>query len=91
VTSPDHFSALFQAGVGYRELTASSASASLTSPEFLLGAGIWIPIGQHVRLVPRVDLTLGSFSGTDSNANNVSYGYAMMMFGVGGYYNIDFH
>jgi len=92
VTSPDHLAFLIETGLGYRVLGASSGPTALDSGEFLLGAGMWIPAGSRLRIVPRVDMTVGSFSGTDWNGTtSVAYGYAMFMLGVGGYYNVDFH
>lgn len=90
IGSPDRFSVLLQGGLGYRTLAASSSSASLSSPEVLVGAGLWIPIGRSFRLVPRVDTTFGSLSGSDAFGNNVSYSYGMVTLALGGYYNIDF-
>ncbi len=92
ITSPDHFAFLIQTGLGYRVLDASCQPTSMNSGEFMLGAGMWIPAGSHFRIVPRVDMTIGSFSGTEwTGTTGAADGYAMFMLGVGGYYNIDFH
>jgi hypothetical protein len=93
LTSPDHFGALFQTGVGYRSFSGSGGADSLGALEFMLGAGLWIPTGSHFRIVPRIDATIGQTFGTttDVDGNSVSWGYAMVTVGVGGYFNIDFH
>ncbi len=86
VTNPDRFGVLFQVGVGYRGLSGSDGT-SLTAPEGTIGIGMWIPIGHRVRLVPRIDTSLGSFSGSNGESG---VGYAMVAFVLGGYYNLDF-
>jgi len=91
ITSPDHVAALFETGVGYRTVSGTEFSSPVSSPELVLGAGVWIPAGNHFRIVPRLDATFGSLQGTDAIGGNVSYGYAMLTFVVGGYYNLDFH
>jgi hypothetical protein len=103
LTNPDRFGALFQIGAGYRILNTSysgasvdgvsipDSSASVNSGEFMLGTGLWIPAGHHVRIVPRIDASIGSFSSSDSFGNPVSNTYAMISFDVATYFNLDFH
>jgi len=99
ITNPDKFGALFQFGAGYRVMSASDTvgdSVSLSSPEASLSAGLWIPIGEHFRLAPRIDTSFGSLSGSisDSSGQSVStpsYGYAMVAFVLAAYPNFNFH
>jgi hypothetical protein len=106
LTNPDRFGALFQIGAGYRILNRSfsggfvdgisvpSESNSVNSGEFMLGTGLWIPAGHHVRIVPRIDASIGSFSAGGTNPDGTpinSQGYAMLSFDVATYFNLDFH
>jgi len=94
ITSPDHFAALFDIGIGYRILDQSFAgiSGTIHSPELILGTGLWIPTGHLFRIVPRLDAAFGSFTGSDASGNSTpGVGYAVLTLGVGGYFNIDFH
>jgi hypothetical protein len=100
ITNPDRFGALFQIGGGYRVVNTSfsggllgSTSASANSGEFMVGAGFWIPAGRFIRIVPRVDATIGSLSSSDSSDSDSGSGtgYAMISFDVATYFNLDFH
>ena len=93
LTNPDKFGGLFQIGIGYRTLSLSVSdgtgnvlSSSLSGPELSLGAGLWIPIGEHFRLAPRIDTTVGSLS--DAGSGN---GFAMVNFVLAAYPNFNFH
>jgi hypothetical protein len=104
ITNPDHFAGLFQIGVAYRLLTLNAnvglldesnpgqtLAQTVHSVEGMLGAGFWIPIGQHVRLVPRVDLGFGSFDLSNTALEEGSSStYAFVNFNLAGYYNLDF-
>jgi hypothetical protein len=94
LTNPDKFGGIFQVGLGYRVLSVSAPSVaaelggvtpsvSINSVDGTLGAGLWIPIGSHFRLVPRVDASFGSFSDDGG-------GYAMIAFVLGAYPNFNF-
>jgi hypothetical protein len=89
ITNPDHVAAVFDFGGGYRVLEGSDGT-SVTSPEAILGIGLWIPTGHVARLVPRIDGTFGSFSGNAGGVGQVSSGYAMINFLIAGYFNWDF-
>jgi hypothetical protein len=77
-------------------------SASYNGPEIILGGGIWIAAGPNVRIVPRLDLGIGSFGGegvsvqcptsgcsnsTTSIANAPTHVIAFL--GLGGYWNLN--
>lgn len=94
LTAVDRAGALLELGGGYRHtaITDTFASAPPTSYSFngsevVFGAGAWIPIGAYVRVVPRVDVTIGSL--TDPRGNSDSFW--VLSTGVSGYFNLDFH
>jgi hypothetical protein len=69
-------------------------STNYSTPEFLVGLGIWIPVGRAVRLLPEANVGLGTFgpptpSGTSCSGSGCSPGHAFFMFGLGGFYNAD--
>jgi hypothetical protein len=100
IVNPDKVSFFGEVGVqerwygfSYFDGNGQKQSNSYSSGEVLLGAGIWVPIGRSVRLLPEATLALGTFnppdqSGTSSNSTG-STGHLFFMLGVGGFYNID--
>jgi len=106
IVNPDHVSALFQVGIGYRVLSFTNTvqlpgvlggvtepvGQSVHSPEGMLGGGVWIPIGHRVRLVPRIDVGFGSFdlASTVAGSPSESSTYGFINFNLAGYYNLDF-
>ena len=83
---------LIQLGGGYRWATVSEISRpeSFSFPyeagEGLLGAGLWIPVGPYVRLIPRVDLTVGLMTGDQGRTDT----YTLASAGLAGDFNLDF-
>ena len=76
----------------------TSSSLSLSGGEFLIGAGVHILAARTFRIIPKVELGIGSFgkasvcdgNGTCVDATNFqASSHALVFIGVGGYYNID--
>ena len=94
LTNPDGFGGLFQAGLGVRNVTLSLSdgsdvlSSGLFGPEATVGAGLWISVGDHLRLVPRLDVSLGLLSGDQATGGG---GYAMFAFMLGVYPSFALH
>lgn len=98
-------------GVDYRSLSqkttltndttgvSGDTTLSLSGAELVLGAGVHILLARMFRVIPKVQLGLGSFtkpscttsSGTCvvNEANFNSTPHAIVFVGLGGYYNID--
>ncbi|HEY1694647.1 MAG TPA: hypothetical protein VGG39_20895 [Polyangiaceae bacterium] len=105
IVNPDRTSFFGELGAQYRwyDVTYSAAGgtkvpASYSAGEFLMGLGIWIPIGHSFRLLPEATAGLGAFgppnvSGnpnlTSSATTSESPGHGFVMLGVAGFYNID--
>ena len=99
IVNPDRASFYFELGVGSRwyNFTTTNGDGSTTvshypTAEGILGLGLWIPAGSSLRLLPKVDVGLGTFSpaGQDSTQASNTPGHAFFMLGLGGYYNLDF-
>jgi hypothetical protein len=58
--------------------------------EFTLGAGVWIPVGRSVRLLPKATLGIGTFSQPDGDDSTTALWHTFFMIGVAGFYNHDF-
>lgn len=105
IVNPDKTSFLAEVGVAERWYSFSWADQngakqtnSYSSGELSLGAGLWIPIGHVLRLVPEATAGLGSFNtptannsspGTSTGNSSGGQSHAFFMLGVGGFYNID--
>jgi hypothetical protein len=105
IVNPDRTSFFGELGAQYRwyDLTYSAADgtkvpASYSAGEFLMGLGIWIPVGHSFRLLPEATAGLGAFgppnvSGnpnlTSSATTNESPGHGFVMLGLAGFYNLD--
>ncbi len=95
IVNPDRTSAYFELGIANRWYGFTAATNDGSPPisngysagEALLGLGLWIPVGQYVRILPKVTLGLGSFSQPDSSAG--SDGHAFVMLGLSGFYNMN--
>jgi hypothetical protein len=67
-------------------------SNSYSGAELLLGAGVWIPVGTAVRLLPLATVGIGTFNPPNEVATNTSQnnpGHAFFMLGLAGFYNAD--
>jgi len=106
ISNPDGVGIVLDVAAAYRVIgltTSNNAfSASYNGPEIILGGGIWIAAGPNVRIVPRLDLGIGSFGGegvsvqcptggcsnsTTSIANAPTHVIAFL--GLGGYWNLN--
>jgi hypothetical protein len=78
-------------------LTGGTSTRTYTGGEFMLGIGVWIPVGRAVRLLPKITLGLGSLGSGNQNATgsngNQFNGYdafaTFAMLGLAGFYNLD--
>jgi hypothetical protein len=94
VLNPDRVSFYGEAGLGGRwfHYTLRGVPGSVLDDgiDGSLAAGVWIPIGRSLRLVPKASLTFGAFDTEASSTSTSSYGHAFFMLGVSGFYNVDF-
>jgi hypothetical protein len=100
ITNPDRPSFYGHVGVAARWLNVSFAggpSPTYTSAEAILGAGVWLPGGRHLRLVPEATLNLGTYSAPSGasaldpsgSTSNGPPGHVYVMVGVVGFYCVD--
>jgi hypothetical protein len=95
IGNPDRASFYGELGIANRwfNLTETMGptvtSTSYNAGEFTLGIGLWLALGPSFRLLPKVTLGLGSF-GDPSGGSGPSQGHAFAMFGLAGFYNLDF-
>jgi hypothetical protein len=76
-------------------------NGSYRGGEFILGLGCWIPIGRSFRLLPKVTLGVGPFdqpsapaaltASGGSSAGGPPVWHDMLMFGLAGFYNLNFY
>ena len=104
VGNPDKTSFYAQIGLGSRWLsysgyvdpslltnpTMTASSGDYSSADFSLGAGLWLPVGQALRLLPKVTLGLGNFDQPGGQQTGVTYGHSFFMLGLAAFYNLDF-
>lgn len=101
IANPDRTSFYGQVGVGSRWLSYSgytnstsvtnqAPSGDYNSPDFSLGAGLWIPAGRPVRLLPKVTFGIGNFDPPGGGQTGKTYGHTFFMLGLAGFYNLDF-
>jgi hypothetical protein len=99
VTNPDRAAFYGEIGLGYRwyNLTATTAGVQaktdFQSGELALGAGLWLPAGQFLRLVPKATLGLGTFDAPGGSgpaaASSSSAGHTFVMLGMTAFYNAN--
>jgi hypothetical protein len=101
IANPDRTSFYGQVGLGSRWLSYSGyttstlltnqgSSGDYNSAEFSLGAGLWIPVGRAVRLLPKVTFGIGNFDQPGGQQTGATYGHSFFMLGLAGFYNLDF-
>jgi hypothetical protein len=73
ISNPDGLGIVLDIALAYRAIGLSSAnntfSASYNGAELIVGGGLWIKAGQYIRLVPRVDIALGTFGSQSIKCN----------------------
>lgn len=101
IPNVDRVSFIGDLGLGSRTLSKSlkggtiNSEGSATGLEFALGAGLSIPAGP-IRIVPRANLGVGSFSSTKEGSNSQDIPSAnrathtFFFVGVAAYYSLDF-
>jgi hypothetical protein len=57
--------------------------------EFLLGLGFHIRAGTYVRLVPKIQMLVGSFSNDNEGKVTQSGVHVMFNFGLSGFFDLD--
>jgi hypothetical protein len=99
VPNIDRVSFIGDAGLGRRQMSQTLESgnnkvdSSVSGLEFALGAGVSIPAGQYLRIVPKASLNLGSF--TNACVNNTcadiqkTAGHTVFFVGVALYFTAD--
>jgi hypothetical protein len=90
IVNPDRVSFYGETGLGSRwfhySVAGGGAGTLRQAGEFSLGAGVWIPIGHSIRLLPKATLGLGGF---DSDDGTSTYPHVFVMLGMAGFYNVD--
>jgi hypothetical protein len=98
IGNPDRVSFYGELGLASRWFDVHETTNGLTqshtydSGEFTLGAGVWIPIGHSVRVLPKGTLGLGSIGseGTNADANFRYTSFAAFAtLSLTGFYNLD--
>lgn len=99
VPNIDRVSFIGDVGVGRRQISQTleannqSVDQSLSGLEFAIGAGVMIPAGQYLRIVPKAALNLGSFTNgcVNSTCSDVqkTAGHTFFFVGVALYFNGD--
>ncbi len=105
ISNPNGVGFFGEIGVDYRSFSQTvkfpnaSISGSVSGGEFLIGAGVHILAARMFRIIPKVEVTIGSFGKPTcdatgarcivNEANFNSSSHAFVFIGVGGYYNID--
>jgi hypothetical protein len=71
--------------------TGAQMSANYTSAELLLGAGVWVPLGSSIRLLPLGTVGIGTFNPPNAPTGGAQNnpGHAFFMLGLAGFYNLD--
>ena len=81
-------------GLGGRWFSFTKTSASVqtstgfNSGDLSLGIGIWLPVGRSLRLLPKVNISVGSFDPADNVGTSETHSFFLL--GVAGFYNLDF-
>jgi hypothetical protein len=93
IGNPDRASFYGELGAGNRwfsftETGSTSVNGSYKAGELTLGAGLWLPAGSSLRLLPKVTVGVGSFDPPTGSGSPEGHSFAML--GLAGFYNIDF-
>jgi hypothetical protein len=86
LTSPEGLGAFFGVGVGYRAVFVSDSLGNANKfdgPDALFTFGLQIKVASYLRLMPRVDLSLGPTDGADA--------HLLVNVGISAWLNADVH
>ncbi|HLK37016.1 MAG TPA: hypothetical protein VKU41_09730 [Polyangiaceae bacterium] len=92
IVNPDRASFYAELGLGSRWFSFTTTGAgnppsnSFNTGEVNFGAGLWLPAGTKLRILPKATIGLGTFGPKSSDSNQT---HAFVMLGVAGFYNID--
>ncbi|WP_394837888.1 hypothetical protein LVJ94_13335 [Pendulispora rubella] len=103
ITNPDGFAFIADIGIGYRSFsvdgsvssggTTAKGNNSASSADFLLGVGMHFKAGKILRLIPKIDVSLGTFGDSKSNfstnSTTDSTSHALWTIGLAGYFDIN--
>jgi hypothetical protein len=96
VANPDRPSFYGELGLGARWYSVEfqggpTSPGTYTAGELSLGAGIWVPAGRLLRLLPKANFGIGTFNPpSDSGGSTGSPpGHVFIMIGLAGFINID--
>ena len=103
ITNPDGFAFLADVGIGYRNfsldvsgsnaIASGKTSDSASSADFLVGIGMHFKAGKILRLIPKIDASIGSFGDTKSGSLNASTSdsstHVLWTIGLAGYFDIN--
>ncbi|HXN30585.1 MAG TPA: hypothetical protein VN894_01940, partial [Polyangiaceae bacterium] len=93
IGNPDLASFYGEVGVGERwfSFTATTSlgqvNTSFNAADLTLGAGVWLPVGPSLRLLPKLSVSVGSF---DPPGGGTSETHSFILLGMAGFYNLDF-
>jgi hypothetical protein len=93
IGNPDRVSFYFEIGAGTRWFSlmesgpSTTVNATYNAGEVALGAGLWLPAGSALRLLPKLTVGIGSF---DPPSGSGATGHSFAMLGLAGFYNLDF-
>jgi hypothetical protein len=96
VANPDRTSFYGELGVGARWYNVDykggpTSPPTYTAGELTLGAGVWIPAGKLLRLLPEATFGIGTFSPPSDTGSSTGSppGHVFIMLGLAGFINID--
>jgi hypothetical protein len=95
VINPDRTSLYIDGGVGNRWYGFSATNPdglahSYSGAEGFFGLGLWIPVSDSVRLLPKVTLSAGTFESPDCTGQECwSSEHGFLLFNLAGLYNLD--
>jgi hypothetical protein len=109
ITNPEGFGFYGDIGIGYRALIVKATSTldstistqfTYSGVDYMLGVGMHFKAGKYVRIIPKMSLSVGSFSDPSVSVNGQSVTappdastttafHEFFFLGVGGYFDID--
>lgn len=86
IGNPEGFGFYGEIGGAFRGVTSGG---KLEGGEFLLGLGFHIRAGAYVRLVPKAQMFVGTFSNSDSGSITNTAPHVVFNFGLTGFFDLD--